>query len=126
MIELRHSISRHEEDDEGAPLAMPRRTHSDATERSLLPSYASATHALAAGLNHTPSGRSSHRPGSSIGGSRGLRPLSLVEAHRDDDHSHTPQTSPERQNHRNRLSIQLPAHGRSRSTSRFREEDLDL
>lgn len=112
MTELRHSMSRYDENDEHSLLTMPGRAHSDATERSLPPSYSSAT-------------RSNHRPASSIGGSGGgLRPLSLVAAHADDD-VHPPQTSPERHNHRNRLSIRLPAHGRSRSASRFREEDLD-
>lgn len=111
MTEIRHSMSKYDENDESSPLAMPQRARSDATERSLPPSYSLAT-------------RSNHRPGSSMGGSGGggLRALSLVEAHRDDD-EHPPHHSPP--HHRNRLSIKLPAHGRPRSNSRFREEDLD-
>lgn len=112
MTELRHSMSRYDENEEHSFLTMPTRAHSDATERSVPPSYASAT-------------RSNHRPASSMGGSGGgLRTLSLVAAHADDE-AHPHQTSPERHNHRNRLSIKLPAHGRARSHSRFREEDLD-
>lgn len=108
------------------------RSPSGGSMRSMPPAYSAMTHRASPDtgdiMNRTFS-RSSHRHGSSAGGSDGLRPLMLVQGRQD------PDSDPEDVNERGRerravrpdssLSITGPV-GRPRASSRFREEDLDL